>query len=126
MRRVLFLATGVFVILIGAVLLVAPEIYIRLYIVEYAPGMDFAARRFAPALVGLGALLLFARDLPSGRFLTALCAITGVVFWGVAATGLHAWSTDVAKPSILVAAAVEVILGALFLRVAWVADTSTK
>jgi hypothetical protein len=82
MRRPLLLATGLFVILIGVVLLVSPENYIRRFVVEYAAGMEFAARRFAPALIRLGVLLLFARDLPRGRFLSALCIITGVAVTG--------------------------------------------
>jgi len=103
MRRALLLAIGVLVILIGEVLLVSPEIYIGLYAVEDTARMGCAARRFTSAMIGLGALVLFARDLPQSRFPSALCAITGLAFSGVAATGVHAWSTGVAKPEILIA-----------------------
>ena len=114
-HRVLLVLTGVFVFLIGALLLISPESYLQVYATDYVAGMDFPARRFSAALLGLGVLLILARDLPPGSFLVALCGVTGVVFWIVAGTGVSAWMTGVAKPAILIAVLVEVILGALFL-----------
>ncbi|MCK0148886.1 hypothetical protein MWU54_02530 [Marivita sp. S6314] len=118
MRRVLLLLTGLFVIAIGAVLLIAPQTYLSLYVVAYDPGMDFAARRFAPAVLGLGVLLCLARSLPDGQFLTSLCAICGLAFLGVAVTGGHAWLSGQAKDTILVAAAIECVIAVLFLATA--------
>ncbi|MFP7572093.1 hypothetical protein ACGKZZ_15090 [Marivita sp. S2033] len=115
MSRWLLLFTGCFAISIGLVLLIAPQSYLGLYAVNYTPDMDFAARRFSPAVLGLGALLLIARNLPGSRFLANLCLITGLVFLGVAATGLHAWLGGTARATILIAAATEVTLAALFL-----------
>jgi hypothetical protein len=114
-HRLLLLLTGAFVIAIGVTLLVAPGAYLRLYVTDYVSGMDFSARRFAPAVLGLGVLLLFARDLTVGRFLIALLMLTGFVFWGVAATGVHALLTVDARSTLLIAVAIEVIIGAIFL-----------
>ncbi|WP_300581959.1 hypothetical protein [Marivita sp.] len=63
MHRTPFLVVGAFVALIGLVLLVAPESYFQLYAIDYVPGMDFPARRFALAVLALGALLISARRL---------------------------------------------------------------
>jgi hypothetical protein len=109
------LLTAVFVFFNGATLLVAPEAYPRLYVITCASGMEIGARRFAPAVIGLGALLIPARDLAKGRFLTALMVLTGLVFWGVAATGIHAYFGDVARPTILVAVDSATVLGTVFL-----------
>lgn len=125
MHRPLLLATGVFVTLVGSLLLFAPQVYLRLFVVEYEAGMDFAARRFAPAVLGLGILALYARNLPQGRFLTVFCLVTGLAFLGVAATGLHAWSNNLAQPAIVVAAAIEVILAILFVLAARTSGTQT-
>lgn len=114
-HRIVLLLTAAFVILIGAILLIAPEVYLQLYAADYLPGMDFGVRRFAPAVLGLGALLFLARDLPVGRFLVSLCLLTGLVFWGVAGTGLHAYLTGAARHTIMIAAAVEIVIGAVFL-----------
>ncbi|SHH31511.1 hypothetical protein [Marivita hallyeonensis] len=118
MARGLVAVTGVFVFLVGALLVLSPESYLRVYATEYVPGMDFPARRFAPALLGMGIVLMMARTLPNGRFLTALCVITGLVFFVVAATGVHAWATEAAKSAILWAAAFEIALGVLLLAAA--------
>ena len=115
MHRHLFLITGVFLVFIGVVLLISPDSYLRIYVVDYSTGMDFAARRFSPAVIGLGVLLIAARDLEENRFLGVLCVTSTLAFLGVAATGGYAWLTGVAKPAILVAVAIEVVLAALFL-----------
>ena len=117
MHRGLLLATGVFVLLIGAVLLVAPQSYFQLYATDYVSGMDFPARRFSPAVLALGAVLILARSLQPGPFLASLCLICALAFLGVAGTGLLAWSQGIARPSILGAAAIEVVIAALFLWV---------
>lgn len=117
MHRGLLLATGVFVLLIGAVLLVAPQAYFQLYATDYGSGMDFPARRFSPAVLALGAVLILARSLQPGPFLASLCLICALAFLGVAGTGLLAWSQGIARPSILGAAAIEVVIAALFLWV---------
>jgi hypothetical protein len=117
MHRWLLLATGVFVLLIGAVLLVAPQSYFQLYATDYGSGMDFPARRFSPAVLALGVVLILARSLHPGPFLASLCLICALAFLGVAATGLLAWSQGIARPSILGAASIEVVIAALFLWV---------
>lgn len=117
MHRWLFLATGGFVVLIGLVLLVAPQSYFQLYATQYDPGMDFPARRFSPAVLALGVVLIVARALEAGRFLATLSLICALAFLGVAATGLHAWSTDIARPAILGAAVIEAVIAALFIGV---------
>lgn len=114
-HRIWLLLTGLFVIGIGLWLLLAPVSYVRLYVTEYAPGMDFAARRFGPAVLGMGVLLILARNLATCRFLSALCVVTGLVFWGVALTGMHAFVTDTARASILVAVGIEIVIGAIML-----------
>lgn len=117
MHRGLLGITGGFVLLVGAVLLVAPHSYFQLYATAYDPGMDFPARRFSPAVLALGVVLVLARSLPPGPFLARLCLICAVAFLGVAATGLIAWSQGIARPAIIGAAALEGTVAALFLWV---------
>ncbi len=119
MHRVAFLVIGGFVVLVGLVLLVAPGSYFQLYAVTYVPGMDFPARRFAPAVLALGALLLVARRLDPGPFVATLCLICALAFLGVAATGVAAWTSNIARPAILGAAALELVIAGVFLGL-WV------
>jgi hypothetical protein len=116
--KALLVATGVFVILIALVLLVDPESYFRLYATAYDPAMVFPARRFAPAVLALGVVLIAARSLKDGPFLRTLCVLTALAFLGVAGTGLQAWVSGTARAAILGAAAVEVVIAALFLLAA--------
>jgi hypothetical protein len=119
MHRAAFLVVGGFVVVVGLVLLLAPGSYFQLYAVTYVPGMDFPARRFAPAVMALGALLLVARSVPPGPFLATLCLICALAFLGVAATGVEAWHANVARPAILGAAALELVIAGVFLGL-WV------
>lgn len=116
MQRALFLAVGGFVIVVGLVLLVAPSSYFQLYATSYEPGMDFPARRFSPAVLALGVVLVSARRLAPGPFLATLCLIGALAFLGVAATGITAWQTGIARPAILGAAAIEIAIAGVFLR----------
>ncbi|WP_439524654.1 hypothetical protein [Marivita sp.] len=118
MHRWLFPGTGLFLILVGAVLLLDPQSYLGLYATSYDPGMDFPARRFSPAVLALGVVLILARTLERGPFLTSLCLISGLAFLGVAATGVHAWTSGTARPAILAAATIEVVIASLYLLVA--------
>jgi hypothetical protein len=115
MHRTPFLVVGAFVALIGLVLLVAPESYFQLYAIDYVPGMDFPARRFAPAVLALGALLISARGLEPGPFVATLSLISALAFLGVAATGVQAWSAGIARPAILGAAFLELAVALIFL-----------
>lgn len=115
MHRTPFLVVGAFVALIGLVLLVAPESYFQLYAIDYVPGMDFPARRFAPAVLALGALLISARRLESGPFVATLSLISALAFLGVAVTGVQAWSAGIARPAILGAAVLEIAIALVFL-----------
>ena len=115
MYHLVFTVTGAFAAVLGALLLLAPDIYLKLYVVEYDQTMAFAAQRLAPAIVGLGALLLLARDLPPGPFAARFAALTALVWFGVAATGVFHFSTGSANANILVAAALEILLGLIFL-----------
>ena len=117
MQRWLFLATGCFVSFVGLVLLLAPHSYFQLYATQYDPGMDLPARRFAPAVVALWVVLIMARSRSPGRFLASLSLICALAFLGVAATGLLAWSSGVARPTILWAAVVEGSIAVLFFAV---------
>lgn len=109
------LVVGAFVCLVGLVLIVAPDAYFQLYATHYVPGMDFPARRFAPAVLALGAVLLVARSLEPGPFAAVLCLITAFAFLGVAGTGLLAWWDGIARAAILWAAALESAIAVLFL-----------
>ncbi len=115
MHRTPFLVVGAFVALIGLVLLVAPESYFQLYAIDYVPGMDFPARRFASAVLALGALLISARRLEPGPFVASLSLISALAFLGVAATGVQAWSAGIARPAILGAAVLEIAVALVFL-----------
>lgn len=110
-----FLSVGGCVALIGIVLLLAPGSYVQLYATDYSTGMDFPARRFAPAVLALGVLLISACAVERGPFLQRLCLISAGAFLGVAITGLHAWSTGIARSAILWAAAVELVVASVFL-----------
>lgn len=118
MYRWLFLISGVFALLLGVLLIVAPQIYLSLYVETYGTPMAFAAQRLAPAIMGLGALLLLARSQPEGPFVVRFAALSSLVWFGVAATGVFHFQTGVANSNILVAAGTEVVLGALFLMAA--------
>lgn len=120
--RRLFGVSGVFLIALGAVLVAVPHLYLSLY-TAFTPDMAFPAQRFAPAIVGLGALLLLARDLPKGAFAARFAWLSSLVWFGVAATGAVHYFTGVATSAILIAAAIEVALGVLFLHAARTART---
>lgn len=96
-------------------LFIAPHSYFQFYAASYDPGMDFPARRFAPAVLALGVVLIFARQLEPGRFLAALCLICGLAFLGVAATGGQVWLAGVVRPLILGAAVSEIVIAGVFL-----------
>jgi len=118
MYRGLFTLVGLFALLLGAILLLAPRAYLSLYVPVYDPiNMPFAAQRLSPAIGGLGALLLLASTLPPSLFASRFAALTAVVWFGVAATGVFHYVSGTATFAILVAALTEVILGALFLVV---------
>lgn len=112
--RALYTVAGVFALLLGVVLVLIPQLYLSLYLALYDPAMAFPAQRFAPAIIGLGALLLLARDLPDGPFASRFAGLSSLVWFAVAATGVFHFATGVATSAILVAAAIEVGLGALF------------
>ena len=114
MHRALFSVVAVFLALIGLVLLLNPESYLSIYVIDYDTGMDFAARRFAPVVLAMAVVLWLARNLSDFVFVKQLCWMAVLAFWAVAATGVHAWATGQAGAAILVAAATEVVVGALF------------
>jgi len=116
--RPLFAAAGVFAIALGVLLLVAPELYLDAYLVAPDDSRAFAARRLAPAVMGLGAVLLLMRSLAPGPVLIRFSGITACVWFGVAATGAYDFATGTAHGSILIAAVIEVVLGGLFLLAA--------
>ncbi|SLN14445.1 hypothetical protein [Pseudooctadecabacter jejudonensis] len=114
-----FRITGVFALALGVLLLVAPHVYLSLYVPLYDPiNMPFAAQRLSPAIIGLGALLLLASSLPQGAFAARFAMLAALVWFGVAGTGVFHYLTGTATWNILVAAGTEVILGVLFLTAA--------
>ena len=118
MIRPLFLVTGLFLMLLGGVLLVVPSVYLAIYIDPALPQMDFAARRFAPAVIGLGAVLVVIRSLRDAAVLRQFALITAAVWIGVAATGIYAYGQGVAGFAIVVASGLEAVIGLLFVRAA--------
>ena len=100
---------------LGLLLLLAPKVYLTLYVPSYSADMAFAAQRLAPAVIGLAALLWIARGLTAGAFSTQFTLIAACVWFGVAASGVFHFATGVATANILIAASLEVILGLLFL-----------
>ncbi|MEO0502714.1 MAG: hypothetical protein AAFZ14_05270 [Pseudomonadota bacterium] len=116
--RPLYAATGVFAVLLGGLLLVAPELYLDVYLTSPDASRAFAARRLAPAVIGLGAVLFLMRSLGPGPVSVRFAVVTACVWFGVAATGVYDFSTGTAQGSILVAAAIETLLGILFLAAA--------
>ncbi|ABD54913.1 hypothetical protein [Jannaschia sp. CCS1] len=114
----LYTAAGVFALLLGVVLILIPQLYLSLYVALYDPAMAFPAQRLGPAVIGLGALLLLARDLPDGPFASRFAGLSALVWFAVAATGVFHYATGVATSAILVAAAIEVALGLLFVLAA--------
>ena len=118
MIRPLFLVTGLFLMLLGGVLVAAPGVYLSIYIDPPLPQMDFAARRFAPAVIGLGAVLLVTRGLDDTAVLRQIALVTAAVWIGVAATGIYAYGQGTAGLAIVVASGLEAIIGVLFVRAA--------
>ncbi|WP_439142731.1 hypothetical protein [Pseudooctadecabacter sp.] len=115
MFRILFTITGAFALVLGVILLMAPQAYLSLYVPQYDPvNMPFAAQRLSPAIMGLGALLLLASTLPPGAFASRFSGLTALVWVGVAATGVFHYLTGTATFAILVAAGSEIALGVLF------------
>lgn len=106
---------GVFAAGVGVILVVAPLVYLSLYVAEPTPEMTFAAQRLGPAIAGLGVLLFLARDLPAGRFAIQFATVAALVWIVIAATGVFHFLTGVATQAILIAAATEVAMAALFL-----------
>ena len=117
MYRALFISVGLGVMAVGAVLVLWPQLYLSLY-VTYDPAMAFPARRFAPALIGLGALMLAARSLPPGPFPARFALLAAAVWVGIAATGVAAYLAGTAGGGILIASATELLLGGLFFAAA--------
>ena len=114
MFKPLFTFVGLFTLVLGVILIVAPRAYLSLYVPDFQVSMVFAAQRLAPAIIGLGALLLLARDLARGVFAARFAALMSLVWFGVAATGVFHYATGVAAAGILIAGVTEVILGTLF------------
>ena len=118
MVKPLFALTGLAAIALGLVLLAAPQLYLGLYIAAPEQAAQFPAQRFAPAIVGLGALLFAARDLAPSPFAARFAAIAAAVWFGVSATGVMHYLSGTAGVAIVVAAGSEIVLGALFLAAA--------
>jgi hypothetical protein len=114
MFRVLFLTVGIAAVALSLLLLLAPQTYLSLY-VDVTEGSTFAARRLAPAVFGLGALLVLASSLPKGAFAARFATLGALVWFAIAATGIYDFTTGTANANILVAAASEALLGVLFL-----------
>lgn len=114
MFKPLFTLVGAAGVLLGIVLIIAPRAYLSLYVPEFEDAMGFAAQRLSPAIIGLGALLILARDLPRGAFASRFATLTALVWFGVAATGVFHYFSGLATVGILVAGGTEIILGLLF------------
>ena len=110
----MFGGVGLLVMALGALLIVAPQLYLSLYLSAYTADHAFAAQRLAPAVIGLGGVMWAARTLPPGPFAASFGMIAAGVWMGVAATGVFHFLSGVANVNILVAAATEVVLAALF------------
>ena len=115
MFKPLFTLVGLFACILGVILIVAPNVYLSLYVPAFEDNMVFAAQRLAPAIIGLGGLLLLSRDLPQGVYTARFATLTSLVWFGVAATGLYHYATGIATFGIVIAAVTEVALGSLFL-----------
>lgn len=97
------------------ILLVAPAGYMATYGVSADGSGSFMSRRSAPLMLGLAVLLWFARDLrlTPGREAIRLSMI--VIFAGIAATGTAEYLMGHASWTILIAAAGELLIAAVFL-----------
>ena len=100
-----------------AFLMLIPAAYPPLYGVESGAGAAFVGRRFSGFLLGLGAALWLARDLPPGRGRDAVCFGVALAFTTTALTGVCTWLAGSAGPSILGAAAVELAVAAALVAV---------
>ena len=115
MFKPLFTVTGLFAVVLGVLLLASPETYLSLYALDYTPAMNFPAQRFAPVILGVGALLLLARDVPPGPFAARFSMLVGATWFLVAATGVYHFATGSFATSLLVAAGLELLLGVAFM-----------
>ncbi|MEL6959138.1 MAG: hypothetical protein AAGL89_09340 [Pseudomonadota bacterium] len=117
MFRFVFLATGLFCIALGALVIMAPRTYLTLYAVSYSPEMDFAAQRLGAGLIGLGGFMGLIRLLPPSPLALRFALMVALVWVVTALTGVLHFVTGVATANILIAAALEVGLAALFVFV---------
>jgi len=96
-------------------LLLFPASYMGIYGVTATDAAAFISRRASPLLLGFAVLMWFARDLrlTPGREAIRLSVIVG--FAGIAATGIAEFFIGNASWTILVAAAGELLIAAIFL-----------
>lgn len=97
------------------ILLLEPASYMGTYGVQSTDAADFMSRRAAPTLLGFAVLLWLARDADPSPIRRAISAGVIVCFAGIAATGIYEFATGTASWAILVAAAGELVIAAVFL-----------
>lgn len=107
--------TAIVCAILFPVLLLAANGYMATYGVDSNASAAFMSRRAAPVLLGLAVILWMARDAAPTPERRAISVGVILCFAGIAATGIYEFATGFAGWTILVAAAGELVIAAVFL-----------
>ena len=90
-----------------------PASYAPVYGVAADEAAQFITRRAAPMFLAPMVILWVAGGCPRSGLRDAVAAGVALMMLGIAATGVLAWAQGIAAPTILLAAAAEVLMAAL-------------
>lgn len=113
--RGLLIVTSLFWLGLFAVLIAAPDAYVRTFGLPPDAGAEFVGRRAAPVFLGLAVMCWSLRGLEAGPARRGFCLGMAVLWAGIAVTGLWDFWSGEAGAGILVAAFVEAGFCAAFL-----------
>lgn len=106
--------TAIIYVILFPILLLVPDSYMATYGVTSTDAAAFMSRRSAPVLLAFAAVLWLARDAEPSPARRAICAGVIVCFAGIALTGIYEFATGLAAWPILIAAAGELLVAAVF------------
>lgn len=116
MFRIISILVAAVCLVLFALLLFAPTSYVGSYGVASDTEVAFMVRRASPMFLGFAVMLWCARNAGPSPLRNALAFGISVAFSGVALTGVFEFSRGGANNMILIAAAGELLIAALFLR----------
>ena len=116
MFRIISILVAAICLILFALLLLAPAIYVGIYGVASDTQVAFMVRRASPMFLGFAVMLWLSRHAAQSPIRNAVAWGVAAAFTGVALTGLFEFSRGGANAMILLAAAGELLIAALFLR----------